>query len=216
MHDLIRPEHLKPTVYAALATAILCLPRLALWTSRVHPIWYLGAMIFALGFVLWGFVFAWHRKYNGRPVFTSNLKEGGFAFATLTGLGAALILRMFIDPITRRVMPEDFPVNLRQWLAVGLFTLSFSQLFLVFAPFAWLMRLFKRRAIAFALTVLFGLVVFVFKTWNAGAPITPVVFGILLLTRFIMEMLLVGVYMRGGVLPTLWLGFLVHLHLLPS
>lgn len=216
MHDLIRPEHIKPTAYAALATAILCLPRLSLWTNRVHPIWYLGAMIFAVGFVLWGFVFAWHRKYTGRPVFTLNLKEGGFALATLTGLGVAITLRMFIDPIARRAMPEDFPVNLKQWLAAGLFTLSLSQLFLVFAPFAWLMRLFKRRTIAFALTVLFGLVVFVLKTRSATAPITPVVFGILLLTRFIMEMLVVGVYLRGGVLPTLWLGFLVHLHFLPG
>jgi hypothetical protein len=216
MRDLTRPEHLKPTACAALATAILCLPRLCLWTNRVQPIWYLEAMIFAVGFVLWGFVFAWHSKYTGRPVLTLNLKEGGFAFATLSGLGVALTLRIFIDPIARQAMPEDFPVNLEQWLAAGLFTLSLSQLFLVFAPFAWLMRLFKRRAIAFALTVLFGLVVFVLKTNSAAAPLTPVVFGILFLTRFIMEVLAVGIYLRGGVLPTLWLGFLVHLHFLPG
>ena len=70
MRDLIRPELIKPTAYAALATAILCLPRLLLWTNRVYPIWYLDAIIFTGGFVLWGFVFAWHSKYTGRPVFT--------------------------------------------------------------------------------------------------------------------------------------------------
>lgn len=215
MRDLTRPEHLKPTACAALATAILCFPRLTLWTNRLYPIWYLEAMIFAVAFVLWGFVFAWHRKYTGRPLFTLDLKEGAFAFATLTGLAVAVSLRWFVDPIARRTMPEDFPANMDQWLAAGLFTLSLSQLFLVFAPFAWLMRLFKRPAIAFSLTVLFGLLVFVLKTRSATAPITPCVFAILLLTRFIMELLTLGVYLRGGVLPTVWLGFLVHLHFLP-
>ncbi len=215
MRDLIRPEIVRPTACAALATAILCLPRLLLWTKRAYPIWYLEAIIFTGGFVLWGFVFAWHSKYTGRPVFTLDVKAGGYAFATLAGLGAAVTLRLFVDPFTRQVMPEDFPANLEQWLAAGLFTLSLSQLFLVFAPFAWLMRLFKRRAIAFALTVLFGLVVFVVKTQRAATPMPPALFGTLLLTRLIMEVLAVGVYLRGGVLPTLWLGILVHLHYWP-
>jgi hypothetical protein len=215
MRDLIRPELIRPTAYAALATAILCLPRLSLWTTRVYPIWYLEAVIFTGSFVLWGFVFAWHSKYTGRPVFALDLKTGAFAIATVAGLGGAVVLRVFIDPLARRVMPEDFPANLDQWLAAGLFTLSLSQLFLVFAPFAWLMRLFKRRWMAFPLTVLFGLVIFVLKTQRAPTPMTPGVFAILLLTRLIMEILAVGVYLRGGVLPTVWLGFLVHLHYWP-
>lgn len=215
MRDLIRPEIIRPTACAALATAILCLPRLSLWTARVYPIWYLEAIIFTGGFVLWGFVFAWHSKYTGRPVFMLNMKENGFAFATLAGLGGAVTLRLFIDPIARQVMPEDFPANLDQWLAAGLFTLSLNQLFLVFAPFAWSMRLFRRRTIAFALTVLFGLVVFVLKTQRAAGPMTPALFGMLLVTRLIMEMLAVGIYLRGGVLPTVWLGFLVRLHFWP-
>jgi len=78
MRDLIRPELIRPTACAALATAILCLPRLSLWTSRVYPIWYLEAVIFTGSFVLWGFVLAWDSKYTGRPVFTLNLKAGGF------------------------------------------------------------------------------------------------------------------------------------------
>jgi hypothetical protein len=197
MRDLIRPELIRPTAYAALATAILCLPRLSLWTSRVYPIWYLEAIIFTGGFVLWGFVFAWHSKYTGRPVFTLDMQAGGFGLATLAGLGGAVTVRLFVDPFARQVMPEDFPANLEQWLAAGLFTLSLSQLFLVFAPFAWLMRLFKRQTIAFTFTVLFGLVVFVLKTLHAAKPITPAQLGILLLTRLIMEMLAVGIYLRG-------------------
>jgi hypothetical protein len=215
MRDLFHPDLIKPTATSALATAILCLPRLCLWQTRVHPIWYLEAVVFAGGFVLWGFVFAWHTKYTGLPLFTLNMREGGFAFATLAGLGIAVVLRMFIDPLARQAMPEDFPTNWEQWLAAGLFTLSLSQLFLVFAPFAWLMRLFKRRTIAFALTVLLGIAVFVVKTMRAPTPLAPALFGTLLLTRLIVGMLTVGIYLRGGLLPTLWLGSLVHLHFLP-
>ena len=215
MRDLARPDVIKPTACAALVTAVLCLPRLVLWTHRTHPIWYLEATIFTGGFVLWGFVFAWHSKYTGRPVFTLDLKAGGFAIATVAGFVGAVLLRVFIDPLARRVMPEDFPADLNQWLAAGLFTLSLSQLLLVFAPFAWLMRLFKQQTIAFALTVLFGLFIFVLKTQRAPTPITPGLFAILLLTRLIMEILAVGVYLRGGVLPTVWLGLLVHLHYWP-
>jgi magnesium-transporting ATPase (P-type) len=216
MRDLTRPELIKPTACTALATAMLCLPRLSLWTTRVYPIWYLDAIIFTGSFVLWGFVFAWHSKYMKRPLFTFDMKEGGFAFATVAGLTVAVLLHIFIDPLARRATPEDFPANLEQWLAAGLFTLSLSQLFLVFAPFAWSMRLFKQRTIAFVLTVLFGLAVFVLKTRRAPTPLSPALFGTLLLTRFIMEMLAVGIYLRGGVLPTLWLGFLVHLHFWPG
>ena len=215
MRDLIRPELIRPTACAALATAILCLPRLSLWTSRVYPIWYLEAVIFTGSFVLWGFVLAWDSKYTGRPVFTLDLKAGVFAFATVAGLGGAAILRIFIDPLARRVMPEDFPADLRQWLAAGMFTLSLSQLLLVFAPFAWLMRLFKQQTIAFTLTVLFGLLIFVLKAQRAPTPMTSGPFAILLLTRLVMEVLAVGVYLRGGVLATVWLGFLVHLHFWP-
>src|SRR5262245_51574639 len=97
------------------------------------------------GFVLWGFVFAWHTKYSGRPVFTVHVSTRDVAIATLSGIGLSIALRMFVDPLARSAMPEDYPANVAEWLAMCLFMLSLNQLFVVFAPFAWLMRLSKNR-----------------------------------------------------------------------
>jgi hypothetical protein len=215
VRDLTRPGVIKTTVYAALATAILCLPRLSMWSNRGYPIWYLDGVIFAVGFVLWGFVFAWHTKYTEQPVFSRNISARAFVFATLAGIGVAFALRLFLDPLAKHATPEDYPVNLEQWLAMCLSALSFDQLFLVFAPVAWLMRLFKSRMIAFVLTVLLGLVVLTFKIQHAHTPITPTLFSALVIARLIAGILSVGIYLRGGGLLTLWLRFVVELHSLP-
>jgi hypothetical protein len=215
VRDLTRPGVIKITVCAALATALLCLPRLSLWSNRGYPIWYLDGVIFIVGFVLWGFVFAWHTKYTGQPVFTLNISARGYAFVTLAGIGVAVALRLFLDPLAKQAMPEDYPVNLEQWLARCLFALSLDQLFLVFAPVAWLMRLFKSRKIAFVLTVLLGLVVLIFKIQHLHTPITPTLFSALFIARLIAGILSVGIYLRGGGLLTLWLRFVVELHFLP-
>ena len=214
MRDLIQPKLIKPIAYAALATTILCIPRLYTWSSRNNPIWYLAGVIFTGGFVLWGFVFAWHTKYAGRPVFTLSIKARDFAFATLAGISTAVALRLFIDPLARQATAEDYPASLEEWLAMCLFTLSLNQLILVFAPVAWLMRLFKSRTIAVTLTVLFGLVVLILKLQHVPTPITPSLFNMLIVARLIVGILSVEIYLRGGVVLTWWLGFLVQLHLL--
>jgi hypothetical protein len=48
---------------------------------------------------------------------------------------------------------------MKQWLAMTLFSLGLKQLFLVFAPFAWLIRLFGKKEPAFILTLVFSLAV---------------------------------------------------------
>jgi len=196
-------------------SAILCLPRLALWSNRRYPVWYLETVIFIGGFVLWGFVFAWHKKYTGRPVFTLNVSTRDFALATLAGIGLAIVIRVSFDPIGRRTMPEDYPANLAEWLAMGLFTLAFEQLFVLFAPYAWLMRLLKSPRIAFALTLLVGLIVLTLKLQFAHTPLSPMLAGSLLITRILVGALLLGIYLRGGVLLTWWLGCLLHFHSFP-
>jgi hypothetical protein len=88
--------------------------------------------------------------------------------------------------------------------------LSFSQLFLVFAPFAWLIRLFQNRWIATVLTILLGVFVLVLKTRSSPAPIPPSLFSALLIVRLVSGVLSVLFYLRGGLLLVWWLGFLIE------
>jgi len=215
VRDLTHSKVLKPTVCATFTSALLCLPRLALWSNRRYPIWYLEAVIFAGGFVLWGFVFAWHRKYTGRPVFTLNLRAREVALVTVVGIGVALLLRALFDPFARQAIHEDYPLNLEEWVAMGLFTLALEQLFVLFAPYAWLMRLSKSPTVAFALTILVGLIVLALKLQFAHTPISPALLTALVIARITLGTLLLATYLRGGVLLTWWLGCLIHLHTLP-
>ena len=210
MRDLAQPETLKSAVLAAGLTVVACCPRLLLWTKRVHPLWYLEVTIFLGAIVLWSFVFAWHTKYCQRPVFT--LKAGGavFAWATLAGVLGALTLHFFLDPALRLRTPEDYPADLRQWVAITLFTLGFSQLFLLFAPFAWLLRLLRDRRVAAVLTVLFGVFVLVIKTSSSPQPYPATLFAALLVARIVSGCLGVFFYLRGGVLLVWWLGLLLE------
>ena len=63
-------------------------------------------------------------------------------------------------------------------------------------------------------TVLFGLVVLILKIQHLPTPITPSLFNMLIVARLIVGILSVEIYLRGGVVLTWWLGFLVQLHLL--
>ena len=58
MRNLAQPRVLKLAGIASLVTALACYPRLSLWLNSAAPIWYLEAVIFFCGIVLWGFVFA--------------------------------------------------------------------------------------------------------------------------------------------------------------
>ena len=195
---------------AALATALACYPRLSLWANRSAPVWYLEAVIFFGGIVLWGFVFAWHTPYSGRPVFACRMESGPLMTATLAGIVVAVVFRLFLDSSLRLRMPEDYPVNLKEWIAMTLFSLAFSQMFLVFAPFAWLIRLFQNRRVAIALTVLFGVVVLVIKIASSSTTIPPPLLAALLTVRIVMGFLSVSFYLRGGVLLTWWWGLLLE------
>jgi hypothetical protein len=210
VRNFSQPRVLKLAVIAALATAVACYPRLALWPGRPQPIWFLEAVIFLGTTVLWGFVFAWHTQYTNRPVVTFKVEPKPLAAATLAGLCGAIALHLFLDPSLRLTTPEDYPADLDQWLAMTLFLLSFSQLFLVFAPFAWLIRLFQNRWIATVLTVLLGVFVLVLKTRSSPVPIPPSLFSALLIVRIVSGILSVLFYLRGGLVLAWWWGFLIE------
>jgi hypothetical protein len=207
---LAQPETLKSALIGGAATAVACYPRLLLWTTRTHPLWYLEAVVFLGTVVLWAFVFAWHTPYTNRPVFTRHLGTGPFVMATLAGILCAMILHRFLDPALRLRTPEDYPATVAQWITMTLFTLAFSQLFLVFAPFAWLVRLFQNQVAAGATTVLFGVFVFAIKTGNSPGPYPFPLLLALVLVRVGMGIMAVLLYLRGGVILTWWLGLLIE------
>ena len=210
VRSLANTEVVKSAAIAAVAGAVVCYPRLALWSGRAYPIWYLEAVLLLGGFVLWAFVFAWHTKYTGQPVFTLKPTTAPLILTTLAGIIMAGLLRGFVDPAFRVRTPEDYPEDLQQWIAMTLFSLGFTQLFLVFAPFDWSARLVKQRWIAMLFTVLFGVFVLVVKIRSSPEPLAPSLFWLLIIVRTTTSFLAVWFYSRHGLILTWWWGFLLQ------
>ena len=208
MRDFVQPRVLKLAGIAALASTLACYPRLTFWLNRAYVIWYLVAAIFVCAIVLWGFVFAWHTKYTRRPVFVFRIEPGPFIAVTLLGITAAVVFHLFLDPSLRPKLPEEYPADLKQWMAWLLWSLAFNQLFLLFAPFAWSMRLFKNRWLAAGLTVLFGVFVQALRTQCAPAPISSALLTMFMACRIVTGSLAVWFYLRGGILLIWWWTFL--------
>ncbi len=204
VRHLLQPRVLNRAVVAALASALVSYPRLSFWLNRSAPVWYLETVIFFSSIVLWGFVFAWHTEYTHRPVFVFKLELGPFIAVTLIGIMTAMVFHLWLDPSLRSKLPEEYPVNLEQWIAWLLFSLAFNQLFLLFAPFAWSMRLFKNHWVAASLTVLFGIFVLAIRMQTSPAPLAPPLFAAFLAGRIVMGFLAVWFYLRGGVLLIWW------------
>jgi hypothetical protein len=210
VRNLAQPRVLILAGIAALATTLACYPRLYFWPSRALPIWYLEAVIFVCGIILWSFVFAWHTQYAHRPVFTLKIEPRLFAIVTVAGIVVATGYHLFLDPSLRLKTPEEYPADVKQWLAIVLFSLAFNQLYLVFAPFAWLIRLFQNRWVATCLTVLLSVIVMAIKIRSTPAPFPPLLFAALLAGRVVMGFLAVSFYLRGGVLLSWWWTLLIE------
>ena len=195
---------------AALIGALACYPRIAHWPRPAYPIWYLEAVLLLGGFVLWAFVFAWHEKYSRRPVFSSRLTGAPLIQTTVAGILVAILLHQLVDPIFRARTPEDYPVNFTEWLAMTLFSLAFNQLFLVFAPFAWALRLAKRPEAAIVFTVLFGVLVAVMKVHSSPAPVSGSLLCLIVTVRAAVSFLSVWFYSRHGIIVTSWWGILLQ------
>ncbi len=214
MRALAQSGVLKSAVSAAALSALACLPRLVLWPTRRYPLWYLDALVFLGGTVLWAFVFAWHTEYTGLPIITGNVQRKHFHVATVSGVLLAILLRLFLDPTARSIIPDDYPATLGQWLAMTLFNLGFTQLFLVFAPFAWMFRLSGRKEFAITFTVIFGVVVLLIRNHSAHARLPLGLAAGLVLVRVASGILSIYFYLRGGILLVSWWGLLMHSRLL--
>ena len=205
MRSLARPEVLRSAIIAGLCSTLVCWPRIATAPHQRYPVWYLEAVVLSGSIVLWGFVFAWHTQYTQRAVFTLKVAGGPFALATGAGLATALFWHFAIDPWLRVKTPGNYPTTMEQWLAMTLFSLGLKQLFMVFAPFAWLIRLFGKKGPAFILTVAFSLAVILIREYHLPSPMLAEPFFLGLLTlRGAAEALSVYLYLRGGVLLVWW------------
>lgn len=215
MRHLLQPQVLKAASIAAALSALACYPRLSHWETQTLPVWYLEAVIFLCCIVLWGFVFAWHGPYAGRPVFIFKQELTPLVTATLTGIGMATVFHLWLDPVLRAKFPEEYPQDVRHWLASTAFSMALSQLFLVFAPFDWLMRLAKTRWMAMVLTALFAASLQAVKIHSLTTPMPPLLEATLLVIRFTGGLLAAWFYLRGGaVLVWWWALLLVCRHLL--
>lgn len=210
MRRLAQSKVMTAAAVAAACSALLCLPRMVLWATRPFALWYFEATIFLGGFVLWAFVFAWHTEYTRRPVFTWKIKPSLFTAATLAGVLCAIVLHFVFDPAMRPIMPLEYPVDLEGWLAAGLFGMAFTDLFLIFEPYAWLVRLIRNERIAAALTVTFSVAVWLMKFHASPHTIPTLLFCELFAMRMAQSIFGVWFYMRGGVLLVWWIGFLIE------
>ena len=214
MRHLLQTRVLHSAGIAALSSALACYPGLSLWLNRPGPIWYLETMIFLCGTVLWGFVFAWHTQYTNRPVFVLKLEARPFIVVTMIGIVVATTFHLWLDPSLRSKMPEEYPVDLKHWAAFVLFSLAINQLFLIFAPFAWLMRLFKNHWVATGLSALFGACLLAMKIQSLPTPLPPLLLATLLAGRIVMVFVVVAIYLRGGVILASWWSLLFAARLL--
>ncbi len=214
MRNLAQPRVLKSAALAALVTALASLPRVSQWPERPYLTWYLETMIFLGCLVLWGFVFAWHTAYSGRPVFTLKLGAAPLALTTVAGIIVAIALRHLLDPSLRVALPEDFPKTPAQWLAMTLFGLCFTQLFLLFAPLAWALRVFQNRPFAISFTILFGVFVVLLKEDRSATRLPGSLLVWFVLARVVEGLLSVYLYWRGGVILACWWSLLLRARLL--
>jgi hypothetical protein len=214
MRRLAEPTVLKRATAAAVLTALACCPRFIFLQERVMPVWFLTISAFLCSIVLWSFVFAWHTAYTGRPVWIRRPDPKLFAAVTVVGLIVGLFVHGLVDPALRAQAPGEFPPNLQQWFAWLLFVLSLNQLFVVFAPFAFFIRLFLHPLAAAILTALFGVFILVNKLSTLNGPLPSSLIAMLIISRLIGTYFAVAIYLRGGILLASWWTLLLEARLL--
>lgn len=207
MRSLAEPAVLLRAAIAAALTALACYPRLAHWGQRTDAVWFYEVVIGWAAFVMWAAVFAWHEKHGQHPVFPKRVPPNLWLIALALGGAGAAISFHFGDPTLRQFAPTDFPRNPAQWTEHVLFNLAMEQLFLCFAPFAFLVRLLPGVKAASVATVLFGLLVFALKLQSVAAALTWDAALGLALFRALNSAVAVWLYCRGGV----WLVWLFAL-----
>ena len=154
---LVRHFAPPPVLLKALAAGTLggaaALPRLYLWQDRTDAVWFLAGMLGWCLFMLWGFVFAWEPIYGQAKPFTFHKSAKVWGILTLSGVAAAAVLHVGLDPTYRPMFPKEYPNDPEEWIAFTLFNLSHTDLFLCFAPMAFFARLIPNATWVMGLTI---------------------------------------------------------------
>lgn len=209
MHALSQWSNLREAGLAAVLTTAASWPQLAVWQNRPQPLVILTLTLFWAAFCLWAFVFAWHEKESGCKVFA--LRPPKFWLGvTLCGLGAALLLRIGVDPFERGLNLVPVPASFQGWLAGALFMVTFQTLFGCLAAFAFFIRLCHRIPVAAALTVGFGLFIFILKLSSVETHVSFEVVTLLVIVRAIVSFVALCLYLRGGAPAVGWWVFLLQ------
>ena len=167
-------------------------------------------------FVLWAFVFAWHKEYSKREVFRFDVGARVWVGVTAMGLGATLLIDLFLDPALRDIAPWNYPDSGMDWIAVTLFSVIFGPLFLIFAPVAFFLRLTRNLRISGVLTVILGVMVMSLRfTALAGSDGAGNIAGMALMFAAQSTLALL-LYLRGGVFVVWWFLTLIQLRHLPD
>jgi hypothetical protein len=215
VRDLAQPSTLRGAGIAAGFTTLACLPRLWLWWDRPFPTGQLVIALAVCSFVLWAFVFAWAPPVR-QPILGWRVDGLSWLVATVGGGVGALALTVWIDPRLREIVPDDYPDSLSAWMAGTLFTLSFVQLFVTFAPFCFFYRLLRTEAAAIGGTILFGLFLLTLQLQRVpeglGMPFASALLGL----RLGVGLLTLFLFLRGGPWAVGWCALLVQARLLPG
>ena len=205
MRSLVQPGVLKSASAAALMTSLVCFPRLALWSDRSHPLWFLSLTLAWASFILWSFVFGWRPRDSTLPIQSVKaVPVSLWGTATFAGFTGALVLWLFIDSVLQPLVPGDYPDTYESWLAMTLFTLAFDQLFLCFAPFAFFLRLAKNQRVAGGLTVCFGVALLCSRIKLLAPQVSPFFIAELFVWRTAAGFLTLYFYVQGGALLAWW------------
>ncbi len=209
MRSLAKPDVLRNSVVAAAVTTLACWPRLALWFERQDALAFLLGMVFVCTFFLWDFVFAWHELHSGKPVFAKP-EPKLWGVVTLAAIMVAFAKLSFADPVVRPLRPDEFPTDLASWAAMTLFGMGMTTLFLLFAPFAFFIRLTRHVVASVAGTVLVGMLVAYFAADSKEPPLPlPVLAGVLA-GWAAGGVWALWLYLRGGACLVWWWGVVVQ------
>ena len=212
---LVRHFAPPPVLLKALAAGTLggaaALPRLYLWQDRTDAVWFLAGMLGWCLFMLWGFVFAWEPIYGQAKPFTFHKSAKVWGILTLSGVAAAAVLHVGLDPTYRPMFPKEYPNDPEEWIAFTLFNLSHTDLFLCFAPMAFFARLIPNATWVMGLTIGFNLLVLGLKA-SSGPDLSPALVIIALsVYRLADATAAVLLYRWGGVWPVWYLTVLLNL-----
>ncbi len=202
-------------IAAALTTLAAC-ARLTRWPAPPGSLAFVLLLFLWVAFMLWSFVLGWHEKYSGQPPLAQPRERRWWTIGAAWAIALSLWLCLAVDPQLRQLRPEEYPVDAISWLANSLFTVAFDPLFLCFAPYAFFIRLSRRPAVAYGLTVAFAVFVQFLKLDSAPKLTVPWLATALIFQTAIASSVTVYFYRRGGAWLVWFISGLVQLRLLPA